>query len=246
MKFTKIIMAGLVITSVLLGSNLGTHAEAATPEAGKSIKSKGDVSFKLDDSTTPPVDPTDPDKPVTPDEPGESTSGPLSIDHVSNLHFGEQIISAKSKTYYANLEKVTMDGNKIDVPNYVQITDKRGSNEGWTLTVKQDTQFTTTEDVAAKELKGAVLKLNNTQVQTTTDNKAKKPTPTTEIALEPGGDALPVLVANKDEGMGLWTGSFGDENTAAKSVSLSVPGESAKYETNYSTELTWNLASTPI
>lgn len=237
-------MASMVLVGTLFSANLAAYAEEETPGVTeKSIKSQGDVIFKVDDGKTQPVDPTNPDDEVKPDEPGESTNGPLSIDHVSNLHFGEQLISAKAKTYYASLEKLKKDEEAKEVPNYVQVTDKRGSNEGWYLSVKQDKQFSTSEDV---ELKGAVLTLSNTQAKTTADNKSKAPKAFSEVSLVPGGDGLPVLRANKDEGMGLWVGSFGNETTGKSSVSLQVPGESAKQAAKYSTTLTWMLSNTEI
>lgn len=244
MRTTKLVTTTLLTVGALFSTNLAVIAADEEPGViEKSIKSQGDVTFKVDDGKTPPVDPTDPGTEVTPEEPGESTDGPLSIDHVSNLHFGEQLISAKSTTYYAALEKVTKGEDKIEVPNYVQVTDKRGSNEGWYLSVQQDKQFATGENV---ELLGAVLSLSNTQVKTTPDNKSKAPTAVSEISLVPGGAGVSVLSANKDEGMGLWIGSFGNEATGANSVSLQVPGESAKQSAKYSTTLTWTLSNTAI
>ncbi|MEG0552401.1 MAG: WxL domain-containing protein [Carnobacterium sp.] len=244
MKTTKLVMVSMLATGALFSTSLSVYADNSPKDVTeKSINSQGDVTFKIDDGKTPPVDPTDPNNPVDPIEPGESTDGPLSIDHVSNLHFGEQLISAKPKTYYANLEKVKLGEDEKEVPNYVQVTDKRGSNEGWYLSVKQEKQFATGEDV---ELDGAVLSLSNTQVKTTTDNKATPPTPNTTFSLTPDGTAVPVMSAQKDEGMGLWVGSFGNETTGENSVSLYVPGESAKQTATYSTTLTWTISNTEI
>lgn len=244
MKTTKLVMASMVIAGTLFSTSLAVFAEDENPGViEKSIKSQGDVVFKVDDGKTPPVDPMNPDEEVELEEPGESTDGPLSIDHVSNLHFGEQLISAKPKTYYAALEKMKKGEETKEVPNYVQVTDKRGSNEGWYLSVQQDKQFATGEGV---ELDGALLTLSNTQVKTTSDNKSKSPTAVSEISLVPGGAGVPVISANQDEGMGLWVGSFGNEATGANSVSLKVPGESAKQAAKYSTTLTWMLSNTEI
>ena len=180
MKTTKLVMASMIIAGTLFSTGLAVYAEDENPGViEKSIKSQGDVIFKVDDGKTPPVNPTNPDEEVELEEPGESTDGPLSIDHVSNLHFGEQLISAKPQTYYAALEKMKKGEETKEVPNYVQVTDKRGSNEGWYLSVQQDKQFSTGEDV---ELEGAILTLSNTQVKTTSDNKSKSPTAVSEIS----------------------------------------------------------------
>ena len=240
MRTSKVVMASVLTVGAFFSASLAVYAADVTE---KSINSQGDVSFKVDDGKTPPVDPTNPDEEVEPEESGESTDGPLSIDHVSNLHFGEQLISAKPQTYYAALEQMKKGEETIEVPNYVQVTDKRGSNEGWYLSVQQDKQFATGEDI---ELDGAVLTLSNTQVKTTSDNKSQAPTAVSEIILVPGGSGLPVLSAKKDEGMGLWVGSFGNEATGKNSVSLKVPGESAKQAAKYSTTLTWTLSNTEI
>lgn len=241
MKTTKLVMASVLTAGALFSTTLAVYAAPTVTE--KSIKSDGDVIFKLDDGKTPPVDPTNPDEEVEPEEPGESTDGPLSIDHVSNLHFGEQLISAKAKTYYAAMEKVKKGEESIEVPNYVQVSDKRGSNEGWILKVKQEQQFATDEGT---ELGAAELKLSNAQVQTTSDNNATAPTPISEITLVPAGGDVEVVSARQDEGMGLWTNSFGNETTGANSVSLHVPGESAKQAAKYTTTLTWTLSNTEI
>ena len=47
------------------------------------------------------------------------------------------------------------DGNK-EVPNFVQVTDNRGTNAGWKLSVTQNDQFKTAD---GKELTGATLTL---------------------------------------------------------------------------------------
>ncbi|EFS3771410.1 WxL domain-containing protein [Listeria monocytogenes] len=249
MKKIKVMAVSLIALMALVNAQVKVYAEGEeSPDTSKLVKSKGDVIFKIDNSGTDPLDPTDPDidKPIVPTDPDtpEGTSGPLSIDHVSNFHFGEQLISPKAQIYYAALEEVKQQDETLKaVPNYVQVTDKRGSNEGWLLTVKQEKQLATDDGT---ELKGAVIKLSNTQIKTTSDNKAKVPTVTTDIELIPAGNALDVISAKQEEGMGLWIGSFGNESTGANSVSLSVPGESAKQASKYTSELTWTLSSAPI
>lgn len=57
------------------------------------------------------------------------------------------------------------------MPNYVQITDNRGTNVGWKLTVKQDDQFTTAD---GKKLDGAEIKLMNSVVNSATDKNTRQ------------------------------------------------------------------------
>ena len=118
-----------------------------------SIQSNADITFALDNTVTPPVNPTNPSQPVTPNpadphQPG--TAGPLSIDYVSNIHFGSKQIQAGTAIYSAQLDQVqNSTGDLISVPNYVQVTDKRGLNLGWKLSVKQSAQFATSDSTPA-------------------------------------------------------------------------------------------------
>ncbi|WP_163654573.1 WxL domain-containing protein [Listeria sp. PSOL-1] len=220
---------------------------------------KGDITFKQDDSKVDPVDPDDPDNPVDPIDPDhpDGPDGPLSINYISNFHFGEQIISAKSETYYAELDELKLkDGSVVKRPNYIQVTDKRGTNGGWRLQVQQGNQFSATTSNGEKELKGAQLTLSNPYVVTNSDNNSEAPTAADKIVLVPGskgsdGEVIPgaaqdVLVAQKEQGMGTWVEKFGNGAAAEKSISLSVPvsAEKAK-DATYTTEMTWILLDTP-
>lgn len=212
----------------------------------QSLKTAADVTFKEDTDPTKPVDPTDPTNPIDPTNPPTPTSGPLSIDYASSFHFGEQKISAKDQTYNADFVDVTdSTGTAGKRQNWVQITDKRGTNAGWTLTVKQEQQLTTT-DASAKELKGAEIKIMNAAPKTSSDNLSKAPSQApTEITLTVGSD-VPVMAAKQDEGTGTWVDSFGDETNGNKSIFLNVPGISEKVkDVTYSSDLTWTLSDTP-
>lgn len=94
MKTARLTAVG-VLSAAALFSFVGTADAAGTPQTAATYSSKGDVSFTLDNSSVPPLDPTNPDKdkpiqdnPKDPVDPG--TTGPLTIDRVSNIHFGEQ------------------------------------------------------------------------------------------------------------------------------------------------------------
>lgn len=142
-------------------------------------------------------------------------------------------------------------GLKSNKPNWVQVTDKRGTNAGWKLQVQQGAQFFTIKDGVYKELKGAQITINNGTVATKTDNKATAPTTSNKIVLIPGeknypGPAQDVMIAQKNQGMGTWVDSFGSATTGDKSISLTVPGVSEKIKgAKYLTELTWLLNDIP-
>ncbi|MBC6316636.1 WxL domain-containing protein [Listeria grandensis] len=241
-------LSAIVASSLVIG---GISATAATAGSMDSIT---DATFIQDTTVTAPLDPTDPNTPVTPLDPTDpadphtpGTAGPLSIDYVSNFHFGSNVISPLSKTYYAKLDKVKVasSGNVISVPNFVQVTDKRGTNVGWKLTVKQNGQFKT-QGATPKALTNAELSIVAGTAKSLTDAAYA---PTTSIAtLDPTGAASSdIAVAAADKGMGTWAIAFGEDATAAASaISLKVPMGTAKVANEpYKTTLTWNLEDTP-
>ncbi|MFT9820299.1 WxL domain-containing protein [Lysinibacillus sp. NPDC056185] len=242
-----IVLSGMAISSLF----------ASAEE--KEYVSNGVVTFIPNEDTQGPVDPTDPDpeKPVDPVDPidpgvppGPGTGGPLGIDFVSNLDFGINEISNKNKIYYANAQFIRSGGESKYVPNYVQISDSRGLNAGWTLTVKQEDQFSNA-NTQNKKLTGAQIKFESPAV---TGKTQVTPPKAEEITLVPGTDSL-VMSAGPNEGAGLWVNLWGtvDEMTNAegqkvqknKAISLSIPGKTPKDTVTYSTKLTWNLSDVP-
>lgn len=249
MKMNHLLMASVILASGLSVASLSSEGVSA---ATNSVNTTGDVTFKEDTTPVGPVDPTNPDKPVDPTNPVTPTNGPLSIDYASSFNFGEQKISAKDETYYASFDTVkNTGGGVVNKPNWVQVTDKRGTNAGWKLQVQQGAQFSTTQNGTSKELKGAQIKIKNGTVATRTDNKATAPTASTEVTLIPGtssqaGAAQDVMTAQSNQGMGTWVDAFGSSTTGDKSISLSIPGVSEKVkDAKYTTQLTWLLNDTP-
>lgn len=224
----------LAATVLLTGMAFGASSVLADDTTDNSeMHSKGTITYVRDESPTNPVDPTDPntDKPVIPTDPDDHENpkpGPLSIDYVSNLYFGEQKTTGSEMTYHAELDHMKdSTGKDIDRPNFVQVTDKRGSNAGWNLTVTQDSQFKNGDN----ELAGATLKLDNATLSTANDGTAPSAAPTTlELSV---GTAVTVMSAKADEGTGTWLDRFGkDEEEGKTSVSLTVPGDTKKFKGN--------------
>ncbi|MEG1045970.1 WxL domain-containing protein [Carnobacterium sp.] len=242
MKMTKLVTSGAVLISVIaLGSATVSAATAGTKP------SNGTVKFITDTDITNPVDPLDPEKPVTPVDPVDpekpvdpGTAGPLSIDFASPLYFGEQKISTVDKVYTADAQPLSDSTTR---PNYVQVTDKRGGEQGWTLQVKQDGQFATADD---NELVGASITFANGEA--ITDSASAIPSIlTTGFSLVPDGTgaAQVVMAAKAGEGAGTQIYRAGDDATKASSISLSVPGKTIKYQDTYTTSLTWTLTDVP-
>lgn len=244
----KKILGSLSTVAVLISCGIvgGTVVEAVSVG---SLNSNADISFSQDTTITQPVNPTDPTSPVTPNpndphQPG--TGGPLSLDYVSNFHFGTKAIQTSDATYYAQLDQVqNATTTLISVPNYVQVTDKRGLNLGWKLTVKQNGQFKTGASTPAV-LTNAQMSLvaatpNSTQLI------ALAPV-TVPVVLDPSGAASsPVATAALSTGIGTWTLAFGSGAGAAQGVKLTVPNATTKVANDqYKTTLTWTLNDSPI
>lgn len=235
----KIIFIPLLTFSVINCSSI------VFAQDGASMKSIGSISYVTDTDPVSPIDPVNPDpvNPITPDDKQDHenpTSGPLSIDYISNLRFGEQKTTGSNMTYYAQLDHITdSNGVSTERPDFIQITDKRGSNAGWHLTVTQDEQFKN----GTEELKGASLTLDHATLATPNDGVA--PTASQAITLDPG-KASDVLNAEADQGTGTWLDRFGkDEAEGKTSISLVVPGNTKKLQGEYTTSLTWTLADSP-
>ncbi|WP_088815495.1 MULTISPECIES: WxL domain-containing protein [Listeria] len=230
----KLLKVAAISVIVAGGVGYGTEAFAAD------VTSKGDITF------TQNTDPGKPEVPGTGEEidPGTPapTPGPLSINYVSNIHFADQMISGNNEVYYANLDKVTLSASstEVEVPNFVQVSDNRGSNAGWHLTVEQVGQFKN----GASTLTGAKLSFQNATMQSSKATATNTPT-AYSFELDPAGTASDVVDAAANKGMGTWSTSFGDATTAAQSISLSVPGDTAKIVGKYEAELKWTLTDTP-
>ncbi|WP_221771755.1 WxL domain-containing protein [Listeria booriae] len=245
MDMKQIIVVGLAtISAVIVSVGSGVHAA----EVG-SVTSDGKVKFiqQTSGDTNPSVNPLNPDQPLDPaegDTPYPGTGGPLSIDYASSFDFGTQEISAETKTYHAKLDKVRVGGEEIEVPNSVQVTDNRGNNAGWHLTVAQNGQL---EDESNRTLAGAEIELTKGTVVTKTGSDITPPTANQQIKLNPNGTAAIVMSAEEEQGMGKWVDKFGADNAAAAdAITLTIPGKSAKYaDSEYATTLTWTLSDTP-
>ncbi|MGX7244869.1 WxL domain-containing protein [Enterococcus quebecensis] len=231
---------------IALGFVGGTVGEAAIVG---SLNSNADITFSQDTTVTSPVNPLDPTEPVSPnpDDPHQTgTGGALSLDYISNFHFGTKVIQTDDVTYYAQLDQVQNSlSTLISVPNYVQVTDKRGLNLGWKLTVKQNGQFQTADTTPAV--------LNNAQMSfvAATPNSTELITlapVTVPVTLDPTGTASsPVATALVSTGIGTWTLAFGSGVGAAQGVKLNVPNATTKVANNqYKTTLTWTLNDSPL
>lgn len=242
----------------LFSSTMGAALSANAAEAeGGTLTSTGKVTFKPntgEGSVTPPEKPEKPGQPIfpwDPNKPGKPNpggQGPLSIDFASSFDFGEQEIVSQDKDYKAKAQLASdtelAEGElpTQEVPNFVQITDNRGTEAGWTLTVKQEEQFKATKK-ADKELTGAVITLGNANFYTHSESEVA--VGDASLDLTPG-KTVKVMAAKENTGAGTQFVQWGteDEENAASSVNLFVPGSTTKYTDEYNTILTWELTDT--
>ena len=212
---------GLLITSLFVSVQI-THAEMKSE-----AESKSTVKTILGDTTGPvaPVDPTDPNKP-NPEVPGTGNTGPLTIDHVSSIEFGEQEIKEKEAIYNAKTEHP-----------YVQVTDRRATGAGWTLKASID-EFNNEDKT--KTLKGAEFSLKNGTIKSTSGNVSEKPQ---GYDVNLNKDLQVIMHAGTDQGMGTWVDAFSGTKDNNANVQLKVPAGSARAKQNYSSVIRWELTN---
>ncbi|HFL0697650.1 TPA: WxL domain-containing protein [Listeria monocytogenes] len=267
----SLLALGLIVAPVLSGD----FASAAT---SVTKDSKGIVKF--DKSTTPDPDPVNPD-PVDPDPViPDSTDPPVGTDGlwilaVSDWDFGTHNVSSLSSgalNVHAADDTIStyVDANgngQQDLPGevsvtkkvtpYAQISDVRGTNTGWTLSVT-GSAFKDSS-TPAKTIPGAELTIPKSTVSSATST-AQAPTGYDSVTISmTGGAAVPVMAAkdmqtatptnfNDDQGMGTWTDSFGSQAVSATDTSkpkLSIPKNVVVADGTYQSTLTWTLSDTP-
>ncbi|WP_314208771.1 WxL domain-containing protein [Vagococcus salmoninarum] len=212
-------MGAILVSSIVTTPVLAEEAPVAT------IKSTGSITMKANE------DPSNPEN-----------GGPLRIANVTDISFGEQIISGDDQVYAAKLTtEQDEEGNFL--PDNIKIIDDRGSNQGWELQVKNDgfKSVDGTISLAATE-----LTINPVSVISKSGNLL--PSMLKSVILK--NDGFKTMVAAKvNEGVGTTTTLFGEvaaEGTENSNVTLKIPGSSAKVkDTTYQTTLTWVLLDEP-
>lgn len=229
---TKIVLG---TTSVLLAMLGGTMTQASA-QVLSTTTTNNNISFKLSGSVVDPVDPTDPSKPLEkpdPEDPnntGTGNKGPLSIDYISNFNFGTHDIPEFKTTYEAT-----------NTHPYIQITDSRGTGQGYTLKANPHEFKTKEGDV----LEGAYMTMASGEVASS--GVGKEPL-TNNVRLVPG-QSYTVMWAQQDSGMGTWVnklfGNKGHLGDRGNFVGLVVPAGTAKAEA-YTSTIDWSLENVPM
>ncbi|GAX48030.1 WxL domain-containing protein [Pseudolactococcus reticulitermitis] len=251
----SVLTAGLILAPIFATTASATDVAAYT--------SGGYVSFEAGGTVTP-VDPLNPQDLITPTDPDGTdpdpgTAAPLSIDFASSLSFGKQAVSGINATYYAHAQYISKDKDGTDVdetrPNYVQVTDNRGTQAGWTLTVAEAAQFTS-DDSDAAELDGAQLFFYKGRAL---GSNSYTPKYVATNEQEISTSATKIMAAAIAQGMGTWAYRWGDNSdyqenggghlaidaiSTKSPITLKVPGGAAMAKV-YKTELIWTLSDVP-
>lgn len=258
------IAASLLVAQPALAA--GTVASTATNEADIKLREKTPTD-ENDNKLLKPEDPGYEESIFPQDETEDKrkeNKGSLVIDYVSNYHFAVEKMAGNNVSYFAKPSAVYLTAadqanktNPVTVPNFIQVTDDRGTNVGWTLKVKQTKAFTVggldvpANDNTGKELRGTNLTISNLNSFKRDSNGGELPSTFAtdeKVTLSHGGDAAMFASAKVGEGTGsmaILAGKVADE-TADKSIELFVPGHIKKQkDVAYKAELTWFLETEP-
>lgn len=263
-----------VITNNLTIVPYSDIEEPTDPDTGEGAgyDVKGEISFEKNDGAVKPVDPENPNQDVTPINPdGSEASSPagglLSVDYASSFGFGKQSIENKNMLYGAQPQQFK-DSDALR-GNYVQVSDRRGTNAGWVLSIIQNDQFKTAQNDV---LTGAKLYFGNgtlnspamkeegfdselSPVNFVKDLSLASDKVTGGLELIPGQSSI-IMSAGKGTGTGMWTLSYGQSKNdniglmnandpAKSSVLLSVPSSASPVSASYESTLTYRLSMVP-
>lgn len=138
MKLSKFI--GLSVCSLVL---IGTASTVMAAEGGSAI-TDGTIDFEVETDPAGEIIKPETDEPIETEE-GSSTTGNLRIQFVPDFNFGRQKIKTGEETYAPTYMKYQYKGQPTGkegayyMPQFLQVSDTRGTNEGFTLTVKGTT-----------------------------------------------------------------------------------------------------------
>lgn len=245
-KLTTAALTALMAASTLSTTVFAADDTPATPATPQAAQSTGDVKVEAGDASTDPTNPIIPTDPKDPDTPGTGNKGPLSIDAVTNLHFGTISVKNAGKAMPATNKK----------PIVLQTTDNRATGEGWTVYVQYGTIDGTDDTKAAAPTDGDWVTSDKTVgkgfklAYPVIDYTKDVADPNTEVehnqGTAPDGSAIaevsdaaqPIATAAVGNGLGTWIGSFDPASTT-----LTVPSTTLKGD--YTANLVWTMAAAP-
>ena len=284
MKFTS--KSASVLLAVLAASTIGgtiVSAEDVVTGDAKSLTSTGTVEVKDADDTGGPGTGgvTDPEKPGPTDPTDDKDvdkskeKGPLKVEAISKLNFGEIQPTAgviKENAKALKTQKKDKDGKPVgaieDRGAIVQFADVRAGVYGYELQVKMAEQFTATVEGQKRTLDSSTITYNNgiMKAEDGNENNPASATVFNDIVIGQDGAAKTVVTASndkaKEEGKGRYVVEFGQSadytkqpgtvgegkpGTADSSVTLTVPTKTASNMKlgSYVAKVQWSLLTTP-
>lgn len=164
----------------------------------------------------------------------ELTSGLLTLDYVSLIDFGTHEISN------------TMVFESTTLEPMIQVSDKRGTGQGWSVTAKASL-FTNEEGL--ESLQGAKIIFMNGEAVSESQHHSGAPDSNPEVILHTGGDAALVVSAPVNKGLGTWINRWlptgGTESAVTNdNVMLDIPSGSATIG-KHKAIITWTLTDAP-
>ena len=243
------------------------------PIIGQATFRSGGTVFEIEKSKSAISQIQDPEESTRIINPGESprTEGDLRIDFVPYLNFntvkikdGISVIAVNAQLFHDSEAR----------GNFIQVTDQREKPSGWTIQLRQETQFKQIMEGGA-QLKGATISFDHTWTNSTTNSQYSPEVSKEVIQMNHIGETYTIATAKAEHGMGTWSIIFGasKENTNEQqptvfpcidntgnavedpvfkkpsylndAVSLTIPKTSGKEAGTYSTVLTWIIAELP-
>lgn len=227
-KSASLLTCGLIIGPAIAQ---GVGAEDVQP-----YTSSGNVQFIAGSGPVDPINPTDPSVPVNPTDPDGKPqppggTGPLSIDFASSFYFGQQAVTTKKAYAHAQVISDVSNTPTSTEPNYVQITDQRGTFEGWSLTVSTDStlHLTTVDPTDTPEtsdttpgdyLTGATISFTGGYLANKNYTSANSPVGVSNLILN--NSAQNLVTAQTNTGVGTWVYGFGNGISGQTQQTLNV------------------------
>lgn len=259
---TKTLLAGLLLSAVILTAGQTAHAEEAAQGLNKTGSANVELTSGSDVMKPDPIQPSPPTGPMLPVK-------DLGITSATDLYFDAISLTSSTSTRDAlyiksdgtPISNIAPDGGSLaDIPQdgtaYVpgySVTDRRGTGAGWnlTLTLGDFVEQNVAEGATTHTLKGAQLAFPQVTPVTSADASGSLAPSTLSQTFDAGGSAKVLMSAAKDQGMGLWEARYNSRaltlsdgtTTEEQPIQLSVPGNN--YAGQYKATLTWDLADAP-
>ncbi|MEG2603278.1 MAG: WxL domain-containing protein, partial [Carnobacterium sp.] len=128
----------------------------------------------------------------------------------------------------------------LNADPFVQVTDLRGSGDGWSLSAKMS-PFTNKNK---QELKGATLSMKNSVVKAGSTSNISLAPAKSDLLFDNQESKLVMNASNKG-GRGTWLNVWSGTEEANESIQLNVLAGTPEANTEYTSSITWELEDAP-